>query len=358
MRSVNEEIQSNRQHSRLLRIAIVLALWGVAGGLPLEAKRSDDVVAMRNGDTFTGEIKKLTNGILYFKSTYMLESTKLNWDLVDRLESKDQFNVSLVGVQRANGLIEIEKGTSSFLLRIGILEKRVPLAEVISIVPVEESLWQQLNGSIDYGFSFTSGNNAAQSSLSSQVKYISETWGAVLNGSSVFNSSKGSPRSGRNNLDFIYSKTLTQDWFAAATSTLLNSEQQDLTLRVTAGGGVGRDFIKSGTMGLFALAGVVFSKERYSSAANGQAQNQVEAQIQVRVFKSTFKTMQFNAQLVAYPNLTTLGRVRLGTETDLKIELVKDLYWKFSIYENYDSRPPGNTPKNDFGTTASLGWTF
>jgi hypothetical protein len=350
-------IQPSNCQCGLFRVATVLALWCVAGTLPLQAKRADDVVVMKGGDRFTGEVKKLENGILYFKSSYMLESLKLDWARVEHLESKDQYTVSIGSSRRVNGLISVEPGTG-FALRAGSAERRVPLANVLSIVPVEEVFWAQLTGSVDYGFSFTSGNNAAQSSLSAQVAYLAENWGLQASGSSVFNSQSGAPKSGRNNLDFLYTKSLSEHWFAGGTSTLLNSEQQDLTLRTTAGGAIGRDFVKSGTNGLFALAGVVFSREKYSSAADGAQDKQAEAQFQLRLFKSTFKTMQFNTTLAVYPNLTILGRVRLSTESYLKIQLVKDLYWKLSIYENYDNKPPASAPRNDFGTTTSFGWTF
>jgi hypothetical protein len=358
MRAVSRTIRAARRPSGLFRTAAVLALWSVASGLPLQAKRADDVLIMKGGDRFTGEIKKLENGILYFKAGYMLESLQLDWTRVERLKSKDQYTVSIRGIRRTNGLIGVDSGTPGFALQAGGAERRVLLADVIEIVPVEGVFWAQLAGSIDYGFSFTSGNNTAQSSLSAQATYLAESWGVRMTGSSVFNSQTDSPRSGRNNLDFLYTKALNERWFAGATATLLNSEQQDLTLRITGGGAVGRDFVRSGTSGLLALAGVVFSREQYSSFADGQLQKQVEAQFQVRVFKSTFKTMQFNATLAAYPNLTTLGRVRLSAESYVKVELVKGLYSKVSVYENYDNRPPGNAPKNDFGTTTSFGWSF
>jgi len=44
-------------------------------------------------------------------------------------------------------------------------------------------------------------------------------------------------------------------------------------------------------------------------------------------------------RFVAHQHVTTLGRVRFGTESYVKIELVNDLYRKLSVYENYDNRP-------------------
>ena len=71
----------------LFPAAAVLALWSITGGLPLEAKRMDDVVVMKGGDRFTGEVKKLEKGILYFKASYMLEPLQLDWARVERLGS-------------------------------------------------------------------------------------------------------------------------------------------------------------------------------------------------------------------------------------------------------------------------------
>jgi hypothetical protein len=59
-----------------------------------------------------------------------------------------------------------------------------------------------------------------------------------------------------------------------------------------------------------------------------------------------------------FPSLTTAGRVRLSSESTLSWELVKNLTSNFRIYENYDSHPPVNAPKNDFGVTTSIGWKF
>jgi hypothetical protein len=37
---------------------------------------------------------------------------------------------------------------------------------------------------------------------------------------------------------------------------------------------------------------------------------------------------------------------------------VRQLFWDFGLYENFDSRPPVNAPRNDVGVTTALGWKF
>ena len=68
--------------------------------------------------------------------------------------------------------------------------------------------------------------------------------------------------------------------------------------------------------------------------------------------------MDIASRLTIYPSLTTIGRVRLNYAPTLSLEIARNLYWNFTLYENYDSQPPVNANKNDFGITNSIGWKF
>jgi hypothetical protein len=71
-----------------------------------------------------------------------------------------------------------------------------------------------------------------------------------------------------------------------------------------------------------------------------------------------FDAYSITSSLRIYPSLSTWGRVRVGSETTVSWEFIKDLYWNLRVYENFDSKPPINAPKNDFGITTGLGWKF
>jgi hypothetical protein len=71
-----------------------------------------------------------------------------------------------------------------------------------------------------------------------------------------------------------------------------------------------------------------------------------------------FKTVGVDAKLLVYPSISTPGRVRLSAAPNLQFELVRNLNWSFQLYENFDSRPPVNAARSDFGMTTSLGWKF
>ena len=345
--------------SRTAFVLLVLNLFTSLGF----AKRTDDVVVMKNGDRMTGEIQKLEQGKLYFKANYMLDTVQLDWSLVERLESKDLFNVSLTDGRIYTGLIERKPPTGESVEDFAILRDTSVITarrkDVVVVTPVEDNFWKQLTGSVDYGFSFTSGSQATQSSLSTEIAYRAERWSFQASGTSVFNAQSGSPNSGRNTLNLFYAKNLTARWFAGVVVDLLNSQQQDLSLRTLAGGGLGRVVVRTDRTTFGMLLGLDYSREHYSpqTGRNPQANN-AEALLQFRYTMNRFKKTQIIAQASGYPSLTAIGRIRSGAESALKFEIFRNLYWKFSLYENFDSRPPVHAPRNDFGTSTSLGWTF
>jgi hypothetical protein len=346
---------------RIIRAATVICSLFVVAASPVLAKRKDDIVIMRNGDHLTGEIKRLDRGQLYFSPSYTDYDVVLNWAQVERLESKDTFNVSLSSGQIHTGIIreQAQSQGSEFTISSGAVMVRVSPREVVAFRPVEDSAWDQLTGSIDYGFSFTGGSNSTQSSLSGDVGYRAERWSVQANGSSVFNRQSGAVASGRNVLSGLYTKALTERWYTGIVGGLLNSRQQELTLRATAGGGLGRFLFMTDRSRLAILSGMLFAREDYSleSGENPQVNNaEVLFQLEYQMYR--FNKAQLEARSYVFPSLTALGRVRLGAESSLKFDLVRNLYWKFSIYENFDSRPPVPAPRNDFGASTSIGWSF
>jgi hypothetical protein len=88
----------------LRMVLLITVVFLLANGA--KAKRKDDVVTMKNGNSFTGEIKELEHGELVFKSEYMKDSVHLDWKQVRSLRSKDVFIVSLNDGRRLTGNID------------------------------------------------------------------------------------------------------------------------------------------------------------------------------------------------------------------------------------------------------------
>jgi len=328
---------------------------------PAFGKRKDDVVVMKNGDRFTGEVKGLQHGELIFKAAYMIDPVHLDWKRVDRLETKDTYIVGLSSGARVTGTIGRVAGDSGGEFQIVATNSTIGVkpAEVIAIQQHEVGFWDQLTGSINYGLSFSSGNSSTNSSLGASLAYSSEKNSVQLNTTSQFDSQSKSKNTNRFTLDSQYGRTLTGKWIAAGIFSLLKSNQQDLDLRSTYGAGLGRRLIQTDRTSLLAIAGTDYSHEHYfAQAGTVPVRNNAESLIGLTFSTFRFKTLGVNSQLLVFPSLTDPGRVRLSSQSNLQIELVRNLYWNFQLYENLDSRPPVSAPKNDLGITTSLGWKF
>src|ERR1700757_405524 len=228
----------NRYRSAVL--VLLLLLFASS----LFAKRKDDVIVMNNGDRFTGEIKSLQYGELVFKSDYMEESVNLDWTRVKTLESKDLYIVTLSDGKRWTGLISREAGPADGASSFKIVTSEsaaveLEPSEVITIGQREISFWNQLTGSINYGFGFASGNKSTNSSLGADVAYRTDKNSIRVTTSSQFDSQANAKNTNRFTFDAEYGRQLRDRWVAAGLFSLLKSNQQDLDLRSTYGAGIG-----------------------------------------------------------------------------------------------------------------------
>jgi putative salt-induced outer membrane protein YdiY len=343
------------------RAGLVVLLLLVA--CPLFGKRKDDVVVMKNGDKFTGEIKDLQRGELIFSSYYMKDDVYLDWNEVETLRSKDPFIVALSNGERVAGFIseEVNPGDGGKIFKVvatGVAIEVKP-SEVIAIGQREGSIWNQLTGSVNYGFSFASGNSATSSSLGGDVAFRNTKNSVAVATTSQFNSQTNAENTNRFTFDSLYIRMVTNKWLAAGLFSLLKSNQQNLNLRSTYGGAFGRRLVQTDRTALVALGGAVYTHESYVPQPGTEpVRNNVESLVGLTFSTFRFKTLNVNSQALLFPSVSDPGRVRLSSQSNLRIELIRNFYWNVQLYENYDTRPPIAAPKNDLGITTSVGWTF
>jgi len=330
---------------------------------PLLAKRDDDRVVLKNGDHITGEIKKIERGTLFFKPGYALEDIQIDWTRVERLESQDDFTVGLTDGSVYTGLIKKissnDQDKNDFTISTSDRVVECRRAEVVTLQSMEKSRWNQMTGSVDYGFSFASGNSQTQSSLAADAQYRGERNWMTGSASSTFSGQSNGTDTTRETLSGAYWRRFTPKVFGGFLADLLSSSQQELALRTTLGGGFGRTLLRTDRTNFVALGGLVASRERYTAGFVGNRRS-TNAEALAGLYYSTFRFKVFDLtnRLFIFPNISQAGRLRISSDSSVRWEFVRNLYWSLRIYENFDSRPPVSAPRNDFGVTNSLGWKF
>lgn len=346
-------------HCSVWQILLLLTLSTVCA-----ARDKKDVIQFTNGDRITCEIVKLDKGYLYVKLEYADGTVAMDWSKITHVESPQTFVVADKAGERYTGSLQTAAEPET-VEGLGVkvtgpsTSQIISSKEVVQIHRTDNTFWQNLHGGMDAGLNFSKQQNRTQYNFQSNATFERTKWLAGANYESSF-SGGGGLSDLRNDLGLnITRQLLSPRNFYEGLADFLQSNEQQLDLRTTLGGAVGHMFSYTNHSFIAAFGGVDWNRERYSSEATvSRTGNSAETILGTQINFFRFKTTNILADARLYPSLTDLGRVRFNLNTSLKLRLAKDLYWKFGYFLNFDSRPPQNLPKSDYGSTSSLGWTF
>ena len=357
---------AHRQESARRRGARLLLLLLILTGV-CSARAKKDVIQFTNGDRVTCEIIKLEKGYLYVKLEYAEGTVAMDWSKITSVVSPQNFVVADKAGKRYTGTLqnvaEAKTPEKPEELQVEVTgtatHEVVPGEEVVEIDRTDTSFWQNLHGALDAGLNYSKQQNRTQYNFDTNALFQRTKWSVAGNYQSSF-SGGGDVSNLRNDLQLNLARQLRSPRnFYMGLAEFLQSNEQQLNLRTTLGGALGHVFRHTNNTFITGYAGGDWNRERYSSVATtGQNGNSAEAIVGTQLNFFRFKTTNILADAQVYPSLTDLGRVRFDLNTSLKLRLAKDLYWKFGYFLNYDSRPPSNLPKSDYGSTSSVGWTF
>jgi putative salt-induced outer membrane protein YdiY len=342
---------------RLLLLAPLVACFC----LPAQAKRKD-VVIMNNGDHFTGQVKSLQNGLLFIETDYVSGNIGLDWNQVQSIQSTATYRIVLNNGQRLVGTIEKKTAEQTknedFLIREATEEVEVPSAEIFSIETKKPTFWRELQGAIDLGYSFTSGNGQSSLNVDTSAAYQTPKWKAATSFDSTFSGQSGASSTNREDLQTTLTRFLNRNSFVLALSDFLHSSRQDLNLRATIVGGYGRYFKRTTNSSLAWLGGIAYIHESFDTAAGQPSGQSAEAVVGLQYNLVRFDFGEFNSQLLTFPGLTDSGRIRITTNNVVTIKLRNNFHLAFTLWDNFDSRPPVTARKNELGISSGVGWSF
>lgn len=324
--------------------------------------RNDDVVILKNGDRMTGEIKGLQRGELRFKASYMAESVRLDWTKVERLESNGKYLIFLIDGKLFTDSVRMMPSKpdepDNFVIGQDANGPRVRQLDVLRLTPFETGFWSRLEGTVDLGFNFTSGNGQYQTQFAATATYRKEDHLVKASIESAFSGQDEGSSTARRQFTLDYRKKLSRNWYGGGLFDLLGSDQQSLNLRTSLGAFIGRNIKQTERTRFSIFGGLAGTYEDYSVVVDQARKTNADALAGMDFQTFRFKTTDVRSTIVFYPSLTIPGRLRLQATSSVRFELVKDLYLGFNLYENFDAKPPVRADKNDLGISTSLGWKF
>jgi hypothetical protein len=333
---------------------------------PLLARESSDVIVMKNGDHLTGEIKGMSQGVLYISMQYILGTSQVQWSKVDHIESKQLFLVRTDAGNVYTGTLstaEVEKGKP---LTIEVVEPStskpvdIERPQIVEMDQTSQSFWQRFNGAINSGISYTKGNQSTQYNLSSEITYPRERWSAGLDYNSNLSTSTGVTATTRNQVSLTGQRLLRwNNWFYAGTAAFLQSSEQSINLQTSLGGGIGRLLSNTNHAKIYVLGGFGWQRTQY--APNLAVSNPQEVFTGVvsggaRLFRFNKTTLDTTVTLL--PAITEPGRLFTTVNTTYYIKISGSFSWNVSFYGNWDNQPPPTFSGSDYGTSSGLSITF
>lgn len=326
-------------------MVIAVALLGSAG-----IANAADVVVMTSGDRLVGEIKNVDHDVLTFSTGYSDVDFKIKWEQIATLESDRQFLLETFDGRRLSG--SLTAGAAPGTVNIG--GTSVPLTQVASVTPFEQTFWSRMDVGFDFGYSLTRANDAKQLSFGGTLTYRGERYADTLFGDAFKNSQENAPDTSRWDVANDFRRLLGSRWYVNSTQEFLNSEEQGLDLRTTLGGGAGLYLLRSPSEHLSFGAGVAWTNENYTEPAL-PTKDSAEAYLGTEFMTEKLKVTDFITRFTYFPSLTIDGRHRFNYRFDFDFNLPGDWYFRVGFFDNFDNKPPAGFSENDYGWSNAFG---
>ena len=331
-------------------LLVVAAARGVSASAP-----KTDIVELKNGDRITCEIKKLDRGKLTVK-TDGIGTLSIEWDDVARVSSAAIYDVELVDGSRVYGTLE-RAGAGGVDVTGAMGQTHLLLADIVRVAPLGGTFWRRLDGSINGGFSFTEANVQTQWTFNADVSYRSRYWLSELSADSSLTTREDADRQTRNTLTLRTQRFLRPRWSALGFLQFQQNEELSLDLRTVLGGGIGRVVTQSNRALIELIGGAAFTREEYADADDVKVAELVGG-LSWEWFTFDGRSTNLDTSVLTYYALNLDNRVRVELNANFKSDIVGDLYWSINTFDSYNSAPPPDQKRNDFGISATIGWSF
>jgi uncharacterized protein DUF481 len=343
--------KQDAEGDRLMRTQLAGLLLLLGAGVAHAQKI--DSVWIRNGDRITGEVESLSRALLEY-STDDLGTIYIEWDKVDRISSPTMFEVYLKSGQKFYGPLGLARPGSVVLGTDTLL-----LAEIVSMSPIQGRILDRLSGYLDLGFSYQKAHKATQLTTGAKVVYRGPGAETTFDITSFLEDRDDATETSRLATSLMERVLLGNRWSAGLILGYDLNEELDLAGRGRVVGFGARNLIQSNRVTFRATGGLVVTRERYFSTDSSSNGFEGLLGIVFNAFRYDRPKLDASFTSQAFPSFSIEGRVRLQNDLRISYELVKDFMLTLTVFDAYDSKPPAvDAPKNDFGTTLAITWTF
>ena len=328
--------------------AFFALLWaGIA-----EAQKTDSVW-IRNGDRITGEVKSLSRAKLKY-STDDLGTIYIEWDKVDRISSRATFEVQVTTGHKYYGSLGLEAPG-----RVIVGPDTLALVTIVAMLPLQQKFLDRVDGYLDLGFSLQKANKTLQLTSGAKVTYRGRRHESIFEATTFREDRDDASETSRLSAALTERLMLGDQWSTGFAVDYEQNDELDLAGRLTFLGFGARMLVRSNHNDFWATAGLVVTRERYFSTDSASTGFEGLLGASFSAFRYDSPKLDATVTSQLYPSFTVSGRARWQNDLRVSYELVKDFMLTVTLFDTFDSKPQSEgAPKNDYGTTLAISWSF
>lgn len=318
-----------------------------------------DYVKLENGNELIGEIRRLNNGLLEYSVADILGRLQIKWEHVLRLESNKQLDIELRDGRIYLGSLLKASEDRMLRLKTDTATFEIPVLVVAFIKPLKPNFFQNLDGSISTGLSFTKATDVFQFSLGGEVVFRSLRTLNELSLNTIINTQRDQEWKTNTDIDFIHLYILKNRWYLHGGLGFTRNDELGIDSRSSISAGGGRRFVRTPRIQFLVAALLSGNRENRN---DGSILNNLESVLNVTFVAHKYDSprIELNTNLATFFSLSSLGRVRFNVDLRLSLEIVKDLYWDISqFYFRFDTDPSvAASSRTDYGLVTNIRYRF
>ena len=315
-----------------------------------------DVVVLRNGDHFTGEVKQLSRGQLKL-STDDAGTMYLKWDKIVAVTTALQYEAVTTNGARYIGVLAPASNTHLKVVAKDGAETVLAFLDVVSFARIKAGFLERIDGTLDVGGGYTRSSGVGQMTVDLDATYRRPSDDVFTNFLSNVT---------RNTSETITEFTLRSGymhfrddgWIFSPFAYVARNVDLGLSLGAAAAFTAGQYVQRSNRSETLVACGAAVGKEELT---DGRTIGDFDAVVSIStsLFRHDYPRTAVDLSLLMFPELNRWGRVRANANVRLKRELFKDFITAITAYDTFDSQPQvADVSRNDVGVSVSIGWTF
>ncbi len=321
--------------------------------------QKDDTLRLINNDRITGEIKKLQYGILDFKTSDM-GTLKVEWEKIRSIQTKKFFEIYLDDNSKYFGKIDSTFTNSSRIQQLMGMEGTDRYLDlIVKVNPIKQRFWDRVDLNLEIGYQYNKGSNVSNFNTGYNLYYRNIKNSYRFNGSNYITDQRNENQQfKKQDANLTYSHYMKESWIYGVFSTAEQNTELGLDLRLLIGTDIGKAIVQTEKSELELTGGILGNVE--NSTDNTETNNaELKIQVNYRYFIFHNPELSITSDFTVYPSLNVQDRYRIIANFKTKIEIITDLFFNLTFYDNYDSKPPSATAeKNDWGVTTSVSYSF